>query len=72
MSDVRGEIELRDPDPDALADALSPDDTDAITTRSDGDRLVITFRYDDVSRAVNALDDALSCLSTAREVTECI
>lgn len=72
MSEVRGELVLRDPDADALADALSPDDTDGIETRSDGDRLVISFRYDDVPRAINALDDALSCLGTAREVTECI
>jgi len=72
MPEVEGYVSMRDDEADALADALSPDDTENIHTEAKGDELKIEFEYDDVSTAINSLDDALSCLGTAKEVQECI
>lgn len=72
MTGIEGYIELEDEDPTPLEAALSPDDTDHIHTSVDDKTLRIEFTYSDVSTALNSLDDALSCLSTAKEITKCV
>lgn len=72
MTKVSGRISVSDGDARTLARAIGPDDTESMATRVEDGVLRVEFEYDDIARAINSLDDILSCLGTAKEVEECV
>lgn len=59
-------------DAEVYAAALSPDDSRGIETSVEDGELVVRFSYDGLGTALSSLDDALSCLGVAEEVSGCV
>ncbi|MUV91136.1 KEOPS complex Pcc1-like subunit [Halapricum sp. CBA1109] len=70
MTDRHARITTRHDDPEVVAAALAPDNTDEMTTRVEGDRVVTTVDRDSTGGLQATVDDYVVNLHVAQTTTD--
>ncbi len=67
---MRAAIRSSVPDPETVAEAIRPDNTDEMTTRVEGDTVVTTIERETASGLLTTADDYVVNLTVATELIE--